>query len=100
MESQSCDVMQSRRLPPPLRAPVALNENLFFTGNIANSAKRTNALSLRPMANKDKTLDVACPCCAATLKVDAATGGVIAHTPPPRQKMFEDLEAAARAMKE
>jgi hypothetical protein len=52
------------------------------------------------MAKNDKTLDVACPCCAATLKVDAATGGVIAHTPPPRQKMFEDLEAAARAMKE
>jgi hypothetical protein len=52
------------------------------------------------MAKKDKTLDVACPCCAATLKVDGATGAVIAHTPPPRQKMFEDLEGAAKAMRE
>jgi hypothetical protein len=52
------------------------------------------------MAKKDKTFEVPCPCCAAVLKVDAATGAVISHTPPPRQKMFNDFEDAARAMKE
>ena len=32
--------------------------------------------------------------------VDAATGVVISHTPAPRKKMFEDLETAAKAMRE
>lgn len=34
------------------------------------------------------------------LKIDAATGAVIAHTPAPRKKTFEDLEMAAKAMRE
>ena len=34
------------------------------------------------------------------LKVDAATRTVIAHTPAPRKRTFEDLEAAARGMRE
>ena len=32
--------------------------------------------------------------------VDASTGLVISHTPAPRKKMFEDLETAAKAMRE
>ena len=34
------------------------------------------------------------------LKVDAATRTVIAHTPAPRKRTFEDLEAAAKEMRE
>ena len=34
------------------------------------------------------------------MKIDAATHGVIAHTPPPRVKTFNDLDEAAKAMKE
>ena len=34
------------------------------------------------------------------LKVDAATRSVIGHTPAPRKRTFEDLEAAARGMRE
>lgn len=34
------------------------------------------------------------------LKIDAKTGAVIAHTPPPRKRTFEDFETAARAMRE
>ena len=34
------------------------------------------------------------------LKVDAATGVVVSHTPAPRKRMFEDLETAAKAMRE
>ncbi len=44
--------------------------------------------------------EVACPDCGAMLKIDAATGVVIAHTPAPRKRMFEDLETAAKAMRE
>jgi hypothetical protein len=44
--------------------------------------------------------EVTCPCCAAVLKVDAATEAVIAHTPPPTRKMFNDMEEAAKAMRD
>ena len=41
-----------------------------------------------------------CPCCSAVLKVDPATQSVIAHTAAVRPKMFNDMEEAARALKE
>ncbi len=44
--------------------------------------------------------EVACPCCGASLKIDAEVKAVIAHTPKAVPKTFEDMEAAARAMKE
>jgi hypothetical protein len=50
--------------------------------------------------NKDKTFEVVCPDCGAMLKIDAATGLVVSHTPAPRKRMFEDLETAAKAMRE
>ena len=49
---------------------------------------------------KEKTFEVACPDCGAMLKIDAATGLVVSHTPAPRKRMFEDMEAAAKAMRE
>lgn len=55
----------------------------------------------RVMAGKfQSTIEVACPDCGAMLKIDAATGAVIAHTPAPRKRTFEDFETAARAMRE
>ena len=44
--------------------------------------------------------EVACPDCGAMLKIDAATGLVVSHTPAPRKRMYEDLETAAQAMRE
>jgi hypothetical protein len=49
---------------------------------------------------KEKIFEVACPDCGAMLKIDAATGLVVAHTPAPRKRMFEDLETAAKALRE
>src|SRR6185437_7332135 len=49
---------------------------------------------------KEKTFEVACPDCGAMIKVDASTGLVVSHTPAPRKRMFEDLETAAKAMRE
>lgn len=34
------------------------------------------------------------------LKIDAGTGLVVSHTSAPRKRTFEDLETAARAMRE
>jgi hypothetical protein len=34
------------------------------------------------------------------IKVDASTGVVVGHTSPPRKRTFEDLETAAKAMRE
>jgi hypothetical protein len=50
--------------------------------------------------SKNKTFEVACPDCGAMLIVDGATGLVVSHTPAPRKRMFEDLETAAKAMRE
>jgi hypothetical protein len=51
-------------------------------------------------ANENSTIEVACPECGATLKIDVATRAVIAHTPAPRKRTFEDFETAAKAMRE
>jgi hypothetical protein len=52
------------------------------------------------MAKAPSNFEVACPCCGAVLKIDTATHGVISHTPPPRVKTFNDLDEAAKAMKQ
>jgi hypothetical protein len=49
---------------------------------------------------KEQTFEVACPDCGAMIKIDAATGLLVSHTPAPRKRMFEDLETAAKAMRE
>jgi acyl-CoA reductase-like NAD-dependent aldehyde dehydrogenase len=52
------------------------------------------------MGLNDAPFEVMCPDCGGMLKVDPVTRGVIAHTPAPRKKTFEDLAEAARAAKE
>src|ERR1700761_7563089 len=65
------------------------------------SSRRLNAYNSSVMArNKDKTLEIACPDCGAMIRIDASTGGIISHTPAPRKRTFEDLETAAKAMRE
>ena len=51
-------------------------------------------------AKEQPAFEVACPDCGAVLKIDPATRAVIAHTPAPRKRTFEDFETAARAMRE
>jgi len=48
---------------------------------------------------KEAIFEVACPDCGAMLRIDGATGLVVSHTPAPRKRMFEDMEAAAQAMR-
>jgi len=52
------------------------------------------------MAKNAPNFDVTCPCCSAVLKIDTATGAVIAHTAAVKPKTFNDMEAAAKAMRE
>lgn len=52
------------------------------------------------MSKHRSPFEVACLCCGATLKIDPEVKAVIAHTPKAVPKTFEDMEAAARAMKE
>jgi len=52
------------------------------------------------MAKTPPTIEVTCTCCGALLKVDTATAEVIAHTAAVKPRMFNDMEEAARAMKE
>ena len=48
----------------------------------------------------EAVFDVTCPECGGVLRIDAASRAVIAHTPAPRKRTFEDFETAARAMRE
>jgi ribulose kinase len=52
------------------------------------------------MAKNSQPFEVTCPCCNALLKIDPETRAVIGHTAAVVPRMFNDLEAAARAMKE
>ena len=52
------------------------------------------------MAKSSPQFEVPCPCCGAVLKIDADTKAVIAHTAKAVPTTFEDLESAARAMKD
>ena len=54
----------------------------------------------RKNAPKEQIFEVACPDCGAMLQIDAVTGLVVSHTAAPRKRMFEDLETAAKAMRE
>jgi hypothetical protein len=49
---------------------------------------------------RNQVFEIVCPDCGAMVKVDASTRAVIAHTPAPRKRTFEDLEAAVRGMRE
>ena len=49
---------------------------------------------------KQSSFDLTCPCCGAVLKVDPETRAVISHVAPVKPKTFNDLDEAARAMKE
>src|SRR5437762_11640490 len=53
-----------------------------------------------PSAKQKKSFDLTCPCCSAVLKVDPDVEAVISHVAPVKPKMFNDMEEAARAMKE
>ena len=47
-----------------------------------------------------KKLEVVCPCCGATLTVDAELGKVLFHQAPPKQDKGPDLDDAARLLKQ
>ncbi len=51
-------------------------------------------------SDNSNIFEITCPDCGAAVKVDADTHAVIAHTPAPRKKTFEDFEAATRALKD
>ena len=52
------------------------------------------------VAKRESSFDVTCPCCGALIKIDASTRAVISHVAPVKPKTFNDMEEAARAMKE
>src|SRR5512146_288253 len=49
---------------------------------------------------KAEAFEVACPCCGGLLKIDPEVRAVIAHKAAVAPKMFSDLEAAHKALKE
>jgi hypothetical protein len=52
------------------------------------------------MPKSAAAFEVTCPCCSAVLKIDPSNHAVIAHTAAVKPRTFNDIEEAARAMKE
>ncbi len=52
------------------------------------------------MAKTSTPFEVPCPCCGAMLKVDPSTKAVISHVAKAIPKTFNDIEEAARSMRE
>jgi hypothetical protein len=52
------------------------------------------------MAKRDEVFEISCPDCGAMIKVDPVSRAVVAHTPAPRKRTFEDFSDAARALRE
>jgi hypothetical protein len=52
------------------------------------------------VAKKESSIEVTCPCCGALVKIDVVTKAVISHVAPVKPKTFNDMEEAARAMRE
>lgn len=57
-------------------------------------------MAQKPPQRPTEPFDVSCPECGGLLRIDPATRAVIAHTPAPRKRTFDDFEAAAKAMRE
>ncbi len=47
----------------------------------------------------NQLLEVACPCCGATLRIDPETRAVIQHREPEKKPLIEDLQAAVQQLK-
>ena len=45
------------------------------------------------------TFEIECPCCGATLKVDAQVKAVLEHKEKPRPKTIEDIAAGVERLK-
>lgn len=49
--------------------------------------------------SKSEPFEVLCPCCGATLKIDAETQVVLHHREPEKKPTIEDLHAAVQNLK-
>lgn len=47
----------------------------------------------------NQLIEVACPCCGATLRIDSETKAVIQHREPEKKPLIEDLQAAVQQLK-
>ena len=61
--------------------------------------RRLFAVSFLEMGKKS-SFDITCPCCGALMKVDPESQAIISHVAPVKPKTYNDMEEAARAMKE
>jgi hypothetical protein len=47
----------------------------------------------------NQLMEVACPCCGSTLRIDLETRAVIQHREPEKKPLIEDLQAAVQSLK-
>lgn len=52
------------------------------------------------MGLSDQPFEITCPDCGGMLKIDPVSRAIIAHTPVPRKRTFEDFADAAKALRE
>jgi hypothetical protein len=69
-------------------------------GSLCNFAGDGLQFGIEMTKAEEKIFEVACPDCGAMLRIDAKTGLLVSHTSAPRKRTFEDLETAAKAMRD
>jgi hypothetical protein len=89
-----------RILENPAHSSLALPQQHVKGAGTRKSRPKRIQFRIEMAKAKEKTFEITCPDCAAVIKVDAVSGLVLSHTPAPRKRMFEDLETAAKAMRE
>ncbi|MGI4827081.1 MAG: hypothetical protein ACRYFU_02675 [Janthinobacterium lividum] len=52
------------------------------------------------MKASGEPFEITCPDCGGVLKVDPVSRSILTHTSAPKKRTFEDLGAAARALKD
>ena len=72
----------------------------IFEDTLCNRCSERIQFWIEMAKTNEKVFEVACPDCGSMLKIDAATGVMVSHTPAPRKRTFEDLATAAQAMRE
>lgn len=88
----------------PGHVPVNRKDNsssrLRTQANPLDSIPSYNRIGMAGTRSKASVVEAICPDCGATLRIDTQTGAIVSHTPAPRKRTFEDLETAAKAMRE
>ena len=70
-----------------------------ITGQLRYDSDMANHYGKSDGKSASDLIEVQCPCCGSTLRIDPETRVVLQHKEPEKKPLIDDLRAAARALK-